>query len=1082
MNVLSRQMYWFRRLGLGAKTGLILIGYSLVMLAVIAAVVYRDGTQQANLLTRERLAGLTLAGEQYIREFTEGIRRDVSFLSHSVPLQDMLAALAAGSPGELAAASTHMERLLLAFLASRPAIYQARVINGATGDELVRVQRDLMAGTVQTAPLQNKRHRDYFAAMLAQPPGRLYVSTINLNRENGAVEVPHRPSIRFGQVVGGAGDQPPVMIVFNVGFRHLAFRLAQLYGDSAKLMLFNDKGQVLSHPDPSLEFDFDTSAGQNDGTPGTTFKDLFGLDFATLFAPKEGEVQADRVIRHDGAKVMFHRMRLHPSSDRAIVLGAERERSLYAGALHSVLDHAWTLAVGFLVFGLILFAVMSGFLLRPLYRLVDQIDAYEPGKSLTRPGAGLLGRQDEFGYLARGLRAMSHRIEAQMRAAREARNDMRQVFDAGTDAIVLVSDLGVIEDANRAVERLFGWKRHEILGRRSDILLPPEDAQILDPERLRRLNGDEIGVVDRAFLTRAVTRHGRIVPVTLDIATLGEPQWRRYVINLHDMSEAVALETAREASAAKSRFLANMSHELRTPLNAVTLHAEMIVDAAEDNGDSEMQEDAANIKNAANHLLDLINGILDLARIESGRLELSSEPVALDDLVEEINAFGVTLARKQNNAFEIETSGLPATVTLDRLRLRQCVLNLVSNAAKFTRNGRITMRMERGPADLIIAISDTGIGMTEEEMGRIFGMFEQANTYVHGSHGGSGVGLALTRSIMDLMGGGVHVESRKGEGTTFELRIPLLDAPQQRDQARPSSAQPMAPANDTAPSSMVMVVDGDDQRRAALMKALTSAGHRVVGASSPEDAAERGGAHRPDAVVAVGLDDHGAANNIIRRFENHPALTGVPVMTLEDPKGNDTGNGVLFRNLTCGRERPVSVGAGQDVLNAVQACVSCGSEGAVVVVEDDPNMLHAIARALDRTGLPVIRFDNGSDALAFLRRSTPAMVLLDLALPGTGGFDIVRTMRASARLATVPVTVITGIDLTLAEQAWLREHCDNVLRKGDFELEALTEMLVSSVQATQLTCLISGRNVFETAADPASRLRQTRTPEVVSGE
>jgi CheY-like chemotaxis protein len=281
---------------------------------------------------------------------------------------------------------------------------------------------------------------------------------------------------------------------------------------------------------------------------------------------------------------------------------------------------------------------------------------------------------------------------------------------------------------------------------------------------------------------------------------------------------------------------------------------------------------------------------------------------------------------------------------------------------------------------------------------------------------------------------------------------------------------------------MVMVVDNDAARRAALMDALTGAGHRVVGASSPEDAAERGAAHQPDAVIAIGVEDYGTAETVVRRFETQPALIGVPVMTLEDPKGDDAGNGVVFRNLTCGRDRLVNAGTGQDVLNAIQACVLCGTAGSVMVVEDDPIMLRAIGRAMDRTGLPVIRFDNGADALAFLKRSTPAVVLLDLALPGAGGFDIIKTMRSDMRLSTVPVTVITGIDLTLSEQAWLSEHCDSVLRKGDFELETLTEVLVSSVQTGHATCTLNGKKPAQTAADPAPGVRRTRPLEAVPGE
>jgi len=401
-------------------------------------------------------------------------------------------------------------------------------------------------------------------------------------------------------------------------------------------------------------------------------------------------------------------------------------------------------------------------------------------------------------------------------------------------------------------------------------------------------------------------------------------------------------------------------------------------------------------------------------------------------------------------------------VTLDRVRLRQCVLNLISNAAKFTENGRITVEVDHTPDEVLIAVSDTGIGMTEEETNRVFEMFEQANSYVHSGHGGSGVGLALTRNIMDMMGGSVHLQSRPGEGARFELRVPLVDG-QTAERDEPPKTAPVVIPGPPAEPAMVLVVDNDAARRTALMQSLTSSGLRVVGAASSTDATDRAEAHRPHAIVAVDSPGERNSADIADALRNRPTMPDTPVLTV-DPQQTTAARAVIT-NSHCARQQPFDSRAG--LAQAIKSCIACGMTSSIVVIEDDAGMARAITRAIERTNLKVIQFDNGLDALDHLRRSVPALVILDLALPGAGGFEIIQTIREDPCLSAVPITVVTGIDLTSAEEAWLETQCTAVLHKGQFDLDALTDDILRDLLTIEPACTLSDPGAAQ--APPAIR-------------
>lgn len=330
----------------------------------------------------------------------------------------------------------------------------------------------------------------------------------------------------------------------------------------------------------------------------------------------------------------------------------------------------------------------------------------------------------------------------------------RRILDAAADSIVVVGADGRVASANRAARELLGLREED-----------PSDIEELLPGVM---GGGRVVEVQRGEVT---------LPVEATVRPLGPER----VLVLRDVSAREsarrALEEARDhaqaASRSKSLFLASMSHELRTPLNAVIGYAEMMVDDVEAGEAVDCTDDLERIVGSARHLLALIDQILDLAKVESGKMELDLRTVDLGSLFDELDATGRTLARVRNNewCFEADVDGVEAV--LDPVRTRQVVLNLLSNASKFTEDGRIGLSVSLDEGGLLVAVEDTGIGMTEEQQERVWEEFVQAESFIAGVYGGTGLGLPLSRRLARLMGGELSLDSEADKGSTFRLTLPL---------------------------------------------------------------------------------------------------------------------------------------------------------------------------------------------------------------------------------------------------------------------------------------------------------------------
>jgi signal transduction histidine kinase/DNA-binding response OmpR family regulator len=477
-----------------------------------------------------------------------------------------------------------------------------------------------------------------------------------------------------------------------------------------------------------------------------------------------------------------------------------------------------------------------------------------------------------------------------------------------------------------------------------------------------------------------------------------------------------------QASQHKSQFLANMSHELRTPLNAIIGYSEILQEDAVDLGQDNLVADLKKIESAGRHLLGLINDILDLSKIEAGKMDIYLEDVEIVPLLEEVRSIIVPMAEKNANVLEYRLADNLGSMRTDRTKLKQSLLNLFSNGSKFTQNGRLTLNVQRFEADkpmVSFAISDTGIGMTQEQLGRLFQAFNQADASTTKKYGGTGLGLAITRNFCQLLGGNVTVTSKPGEGSTFTIVLP--DSPVAPAPAKATDAPPLSVEVDSAPT--VLVVDDDPTARELLSANLKGAGYRLLQASSGDEALSLARSMRPDAITLDVMMPKPDGWDVLSALKADAVLRDIPVViiTMLSDRGIGLSLGAV-EVLTKPVERAQLTAL---IHNLVRR------EGPVLVVEDDAGAREMIRQTIEKMSLPVAEADNGVQALSWLgEHPLPAMILLDLMMPEMDGFEVLDALAAHAQWREIPVIVITAKQLTAAERERLLGQARKVIEKG----------------------------------------------------
>ena len=489
------------------------------------------------------------------------------------------------------------------------------------------------------------------------------------------------------------------------------------------------------------------------------------------------------------------------------------------------------------------------------------------------------------------------------------------------------------------------------------------------------------------------------------------------------------VERMREVDRLKTQFLANMSHELRTPLNSIIGFSRVMLRGI-DGPLTEMQNtDLTSIYNSGQHLLGLINNILDISKIEAGKMELSIEPVNLVDVAKTVMSTAIALIKDKPIKLESDVPQDLPTVMADQTRIRQIILNLVSNAAKFTEKGFIRLRMTPAPQEVLISVTDTGIGIPADKLGHIFEEFTQVDASTTRKYGGTGLGLAITRSFVEMHKGRIWVESELGVGSTFTFTLP-------REQAEPET--PVGLPTDLeargAGKKLIMCVDDDPTVITLYKRYLEKQGYAVIGVTDSTKAVAEAKRLLPYAITLDVLMPNQDGWQTLANLKKTPEVSNTPILVCSIIQDKTKGFSLGAADYLV---KPVTE---DELLRALNRVKRHKDIHKVLIVDDEPSALQLLRRILEsQPGFQVQEANGGEPALTSIQADKPELILLDLMMPEVDGFAVLEALKSNSATVDIPVIIVTAKEITQEDRERLDGHMVALFNKGMFTADELLE-------------------------------------------
>lgn len=624
-------------------------------------------------------------------------------------------------------------------------------------------------------------------------------------------------------------------------------------------------------------------------------------------------------------------------------------------------------------------------------------------------------------------------------AAAETKFD--RLWESGLLGVIVCDFHGKIRSANDQFLEMFGYTRDDLAsGRVRWAEMTPPEWRHLDEHAITQLT--ETGRT-QPWEKEYYHKNGSRVPIMVGVSVLNEEETiafvlditeRKYVETLRQRSSELEAENRQiqEANRLKGEFLANMSHELRTPLNAIIGFAELLLDGEVEASAPEHDEFLRDILNGGLHLQRLISDVLDLAKVEAGKIQFHPELTDVTRIVDEVCAMLRTVATEKRIELHATVEPSLGQVSVDPGRLKQIFYNYLSNALKFTDDGgRVEVEVSAEPgARFRIEVTDSGIGIAPSNLGKLFREFQQLEAGTNKRHPGTGLGLALTKRLVEAQGGSVGVNSELGRGSTFYAILPQNTAPAAALEPPPEFELP-------ASATEVLVVEDDPRDRNLLVRTLGEAGFRTQTAATGSQAIASCEQQTFDAVTLDLLLPDLTGLQVLQRIRQTERNRHTPVVIVSVVAEQGVIRGFPVHDYLT---KPVDESALVRTLR--DATAPTAADGVILVVDDDPAARRLMELALKPHGYQVVCVDDGEAALSFTRDTRPLGIVLDLMMPKVDGFQFLTRFRDVSHNGAVPVIVWTTKDLTVQDRDALRRLAQGTVLKG----EAKPVMLVNQLR------------------------------------